>query len=1463
MAIAAHQAQAAAAAAAAHAASSPGAATFSSAITSGTTNNSSIHATDRAKTPTRDGLPPAPIKFDASQAQACRLQDAYWSEEEEDMDCPLCLEEIDLSDANFKPCPCGYQICRFCWHHIKQNLNGRCPACRRKYSDQTIEFKPMTAEEIKRLTQAKKQKERERKELEQMNRKHLANMRVVQKNLVYVVGLNSKLAKEELIPTLRSSEYFGQYGRISKILISKRTTASKLVMGTQDTSIGVYVTYVRKEDAARAIVAIDGTKGSDGKIIRASYGTTKYCTTYLRNLPCNNPACTYLHEPGEEADSFTKEDLSTLRHAAKDTEHRTKPAGHGLAFATQRGTGTGTNQAGDPAAVAAAAAAANAAAAPGGVSAAVVSSAAAAAAAAVAFASDSGPALPKTATWASGKPSTPQGPIAPLPGSSDMPPLAASSAAKVIARKASAQKIPKAGSMAATTAASVVAAGGSSPSKPPLAGARNISIPGAAARSAASAGTINSPYSSSPLASSSPIAQRAAQDAPAASPISKKSAAAAAAAAAAAERSSAASSPTVAKAVPAARASVEKVSPPVTGGPSAAPTAPNSTTSTTTRAPPPGLGAPTARPPVTAATATATASAPAPAGTTAGTLVSGPPPGLGRAPVASATTPTSGSGTATPVANAQAELLQAPLPSTGHLPGDATPTPHNLALSASLPPKSSYRPSSRAQALLDDLRRRRAPELDTHDYSPKPSPFPDFIEATIESWNSGGEFCFNLHGSHMGGDTGGEDGAEGDSGRDQSGEGGAGSANGGVAPNGMTRGTSGANEGSQVQQQQDCSQQQAPHEVPFGSASSAATGYLPFGGAVMPASSLPPGLSKFGPAGAGGTPPPPGIPLPPGVFGMGGMYVSPLHGGVVSLPPNRSGAASPAISGYSGSFDPFASSSSSATEIEYGPGSSVTTLSNGEAAPAAPFAAIDEMRRTLSDEREKERLERERNGSGTGADSGGGHGGGLDGQNGTLDDGEDGGEPDKRASRFGFASEKRKDSVSLLGLASSLGAGPGLGGIGGAGSSPFFKSRLELLGLDGPHLQQQHLQQQQSASHLLHHHQQQFQHLQQQQSGLPHLQQHQHLGHDGQNHDLLRFASKDVSGLLGHMFENEHGGGSSQHHVNGAYGTGNTDALRRLGGGAGSGAGASPLAHFHQFGGGSGPGSASTPPPGFGTRGGQQQQQQQGQPQASSAHQQQQQSHAHLNGTSSSNQWLAKFALQQQAAANQAQGYSALDHLPSGQQQHQQGQQHHHVQHQQQHQQPHQQQHVQQQQHHIHGAAHSPLHTHSHLQHGHPHMHHQQQPGGFMGQQGMHLGYGNQQQQQQPGGFGTPQNAPRQLGGLHLPSLSLSSGGGGGGLNSGNGPRPPMNNAAAAAAPEPLLAQLMAGVSVGGGSNKQQQQQQGRRLGPGPGHNVGRYDMYGGDGNGDLSFMDPAIMSLTRNRQQQDVKAGSAFSPFG
>ncbi|KAL5490542.1 NOT4 [Sanghuangporus weigelae] len=248
------------------------------------------------------------------------VQDAYWSDDEqENEECPLCLEEMDLSDLNFKPCPCGYQICRFCWHHIKENLNGRCPACRREYSDDAVQFKPVNKEDLKRLTQQKRHRERERKDLDALGRRHLTNVRIVQRNVVYVVGLGSRFAKEELIPTLRSTEYFGQYGKITKMLLVKRTPP-----GGQTPILGLYISYYRREDAARTIQAVDGTPSPSGggELLRASYGTTKYCIAFLRGVSCTNHGCMDLHEWGDERDCFTKEDLTTLKHTMKDTENR-------------------------------------------------------------------------------------------------------------------------------------------------------------------------------------------------------------------------------------------------------------------------------------------------------------------------------------------------------------------------------------------------------------------------------------------------------------------------------------------------------------------------------------------------------------------------------------------------------------------------------------------------------------------------------------------------------------------------------------------------------------------------------------------------------------------------------------------------------------------------------------------------------------------------------------------------------------------------------------------------------------------------------------------------------------------------------------------------------------------------------------------------------------------------------------
>jgi CCR4-NOT transcription complex subunit 4 len=57
------------------------------------------------------------------------------SSDEEDL-CPLCMEELDETDKNFRACQCGYQVCLWCFHKIRDTLDGKCPACRREYKDE-------------------------------------------------------------------------------------------------------------------------------------------------------------------------------------------------------------------------------------------------------------------------------------------------------------------------------------------------------------------------------------------------------------------------------------------------------------------------------------------------------------------------------------------------------------------------------------------------------------------------------------------------------------------------------------------------------------------------------------------------------------------------------------------------------------------------------------------------------------------------------------------------------------------------------------------------------------------------------------------------------------------------------------------------------------------------------------------------------------------------------------------------------------------------------------------------------------------------------------------------------------------------------------------------------------------------------------------------------------------------------
>ncbi|XP_035530920.1 CCR4-NOT transcription complex subunit 4 isoform X2 [Morone saxatilis] len=225
---------------------------------------------------------------------------------DDQMECPLCMEPLEIDDVNFFPCTCGYQICRFCWHRIRTDENGLCPACRKPYPEDPAVYKPLSQEELQRIKNEKKQKQNEKKQKITENRKHLASVRVVQRNLVFVVGLSQRLADPEV---LKRPEYFGKFGKIHKVVINNSTSYA----GSQGPSASAYVTYLRSEDALRAIQCVNNVV-VDGRTLKASLGTTKYCSYFLKSMQCPKPDCMYLHELGDEAASFTKEEMQAGKH---------------------------------------------------------------------------------------------------------------------------------------------------------------------------------------------------------------------------------------------------------------------------------------------------------------------------------------------------------------------------------------------------------------------------------------------------------------------------------------------------------------------------------------------------------------------------------------------------------------------------------------------------------------------------------------------------------------------------------------------------------------------------------------------------------------------------------------------------------------------------------------------------------------------------------------------------------------------------------------------------------------------------------------------------------------------------------------------------------------------------------------------------------------------------------------------
>ena len=122
--------------------------------------------------------------------------------------------------------------------------------------------------------------------------KKLSKLRIIQKNLVHFQNFPDFLLNKEL---LSSKEYFGKYGKILKIMLVKKE--DKIIKKTQNSA---YITFSNNKEAANAILNFDSIL-IENNLVRAFFGTSKYCIHFLNNIECyNKEKCMYIHSIADD-----------------------------------------------------------------------------------------------------------------------------------------------------------------------------------------------------------------------------------------------------------------------------------------------------------------------------------------------------------------------------------------------------------------------------------------------------------------------------------------------------------------------------------------------------------------------------------------------------------------------------------------------------------------------------------------------------------------------------------------------------------------------------------------------------------------------------------------------------------------------------------------------------------------------------------------------------------------------------------------------------------------------------------------------------------------------------------------------------------------------------------------------------------------------------------------------------------
>lgn len=107
---------------------------------------------------------------------------------------------------------------------------------------------------------------------------------------------------------LRKNEFFGQYGNILNI-----SFCSQFSRQQNSHQSFIYITYSNPFEACVAILCANNFRINNQQL-KVTFGLTRLCKYFIRDSPCQNKVCLFLHSIPPEEDITISRDNSINQH---------------------------------------------------------------------------------------------------------------------------------------------------------------------------------------------------------------------------------------------------------------------------------------------------------------------------------------------------------------------------------------------------------------------------------------------------------------------------------------------------------------------------------------------------------------------------------------------------------------------------------------------------------------------------------------------------------------------------------------------------------------------------------------------------------------------------------------------------------------------------------------------------------------------------------------------------------------------------------------------------------------------------------------------------------------------------------------------------------------------------------------------------------------------------------------------